>query len=475
MGFRDETEALRAQIEILERDLADAERRAEELEEARRELIVLRARVADLERELGRAPPRPSRVRAWILPGLAAVAAIAAGAAYMAYQSSDALDLRAAPMEGARDLAAIVAAPPTRGTAEGRYAADELGAGCTGFLPGAPLLVLRVAEATPARVWTDSTDDLVLAIQGPDGRVRCDDDSGQRFNPRLAFTLTPGEHRVWVGTFEEGSRASFALHVESGEAPDDSGLHPEAPPTVAALTPELPIWGHTASGDTVGEIPAARARAGCAGHVPLGPHVRLTLEEPRVVQLDATSADDLVLLLRRPDGRFLCDDDGGGGLAPRIRAGLAPGTYEVWVGTFEVAANAEFELTIAASRHAEAAEEPPRLGRWDLTEEPLLSFNGTVEPTAPVPTRQPGCLDLWASGLPDLELDLGQPRAVTLVLNGPPALRALIQRPDGTWICAAEGGLPPTHFGAGTHRVWLGLPGDARPAHFRLVAQAQPE
>jgi hypothetical protein len=55
---------------------------------------------------------------------------------------------------------------------------------------------------------------------------------------------------------------------------------------------------------------------------------------PLIVSADASA--DTTLLIRAPDGRFYCDDDGGTrGLNPAIRYDSPrAGRYDIWVGSF---------------------------------------------------------------------------------------------------------------------------------------------
>lgn len=48
----------------------------------------------------------------------------------------------------------------------------------------------------------------------------------------------------------------------------------------------------------------------------------------------AGSANDSTLIIQKPDGSYICDDDAGGEMNPRVSAMLTPGQYKVWVGAY---------------------------------------------------------------------------------------------------------------------------------------------
>jgi len=82
---------------------------------------------------------------------------------------------------------------------------------------------------------------------------------------------------------------------------------------------------------------ASSVSGGCRGYVSAAPTVRLDYSgsgAPLIVSADASA--DTTLLIRAPDGRWYCDDDGGArGLNPAIRYDPPrAGRYDIWVGSF---------------------------------------------------------------------------------------------------------------------------------------------
>jgi len=256
--FRDQTEALRARIEVIEGDLEIARARGEEREEEHEELVALRAKVRDLEAKLGeatekeereqqarrvqeraearakeRAKERATRAKerakeradpraepAWGWDRLVRLAMIAAAVAFAIAvvvanldRYAGEIDLQGAPTEGMILLAEHPSPPPPlAATVNGNHSLRDYG--CRGYIPGDPLLVLRAAEPTRVRLWTTSSHDLVLFMSTEDGQIFCDDDLGERTNPSLTVDLPPGDHRLWVGTRDAWNRYHFELHLD---------------------------------------------------------------------------------------------------------------------------------------------------------------------------------------------------------------------------------------------------------------------
>ena len=62
--------------------------------------------------------------------------------------------------------------------------------------------------------------------------------------------------------------------------------------------------------------------------------------------MTTTSSEDLTMVLRDSSGALRCDDDSGEGTNPLITATLAPGVYQVWIGTYHQGNNPEVEFTV---------------------------------------------------------------------------------------------------------------------------------
>jgi hypothetical protein len=99
----------------------------------------------------------------------------------------------------------------TRGVAGGPVAAGAMDPQCAGFVGSEPSHVLALAQPFQSlRILVSSEQDTTLVVRGPDGQYRCtDDDEGM--NPVLAGAFSPGQYAVWVGSYQQGTQAPYAL------------------------------------------------------------------------------------------------------------------------------------------------------------------------------------------------------------------------------------------------------------------------
>ena len=79
---------------------------------------------------------------------------------------------------------------------------------------------------------------------------------------------------------------------------------------------------------------------GCLGNIAPMPDVTLEWTEDATtpVRVFFVSADDTTLVIRDPEGNYLCNDDSGlrgaTALDPAIQLSPVEGTYSIWVGTY---------------------------------------------------------------------------------------------------------------------------------------------
>ena len=85
-----------------------------------------------------------------------------------------------------------------------------------------------------------------------------------------------------------------------------------------------------------GSVPASGAKSGCEGSVSAAPDYQLFYEAGDLDLTFMVEADeDTTLLINTPNGRWYCDDDGGGGLNPKVQiTNPQDGRYDIWVGTY---------------------------------------------------------------------------------------------------------------------------------------------
>jgi hypothetical protein len=151
--------------------------------------------------------------------------------------------------------------------------------------------------------------------------------------------------------------------------PTMGGANPPNPQTAAGpLDPtQRPMFGaidlrgalrapRTAMGNTRDANSNASALSGqgvCRGYVATAPSFAVRVSQPQAfLRFFVNSAADTTMVIQRPDGSLLCDDDSGGHLQPMIDGSYGPGTYFVWVGIYRAGMGHPFRLTITNDSNA---------------------------------------------------------------------------------------------------------------------------
>ncbi|MBN2471899.1 MAG: hypothetical protein JXN59_14345, partial [Anaerolineae bacterium] len=239
--------------------------------------------------------------------------------------------------------------------------------------------------------------DTTLAVTDGRGNWACDDDAAAiagTLNPALSFTVTePTTFYIWVGAYNPGEYVAGQLYattrtdlagvmaarlaaptapatqdgqggggtvvvVPGGGNPDLLAL--DAPPTAGVITlgggllPD-PYRLRTA---VAGEVSTAAALGGLClgeadGYLSAAPTFTLsyTAQGAALLRLFFLAADDAVLAVRAPDGRWYCDDDSGGDLDPLIDILNPPGgTYSVWLGGYDIGNYVSGTLVLTGQR-----------------------------------------------------------------------------------------------------------------------------
>ncbi len=126
-----------------------------------------------------------------------------------------------------------------RGAANGNTPSAALGMpeACPGFWTRDAQHVFTLPHGMRyLRVEVASDDDTTLAIVTPDGQVWCDDDGAGNYSPRLAGQFPAGTYAVYVGTYQRGRRARYALTL-SEQAPQAVVAVAAPQPTVHTAQP----------------------------------------------------------------------------------------------------------------------------------------------------------------------------------------------------------------------------------------------
>lgn len=226
---------------------------------------------------------------------------------------------------------------------------------CTGHVTAEPTAELRFeAGDLPLYISASADEDLTLLVNAPDGAWLCDDDGSDGLNPGLTIDAPQsGVYDIYVGTYgERDAPVPAALHIsELGYGPEATSSDDvwDEDMTPADITLPALFGDHTLTGGFLPDPYTIELTAGgpldagtatessmwCAGYITQAPSVELYYDGAAELHIYATSEADTTLAVNRPDGSWVCDDDGGEGLD----AGLsfeadASGIYDIYVGTF---------------------------------------------------------------------------------------------------------------------------------------------
>jgi hypothetical protein len=237
-----------------------------------------------------------------------------------------------------------------RGFAGGPVRGAALGDECPGQYPLQPQHVIELEQPAALTLRAEPQGvgfmDLVLALRGPDGEVRCVDDSDS-LDPELGALLEAGRWAVLVGAIPMET-PPYLLRVTPGistrtpvgvgdafPAPPLDGPAPE--PVDAGSSGGLRVSAGTAPGTLEGvaggTAPAVDLGPECRGFVAPAPDHLIEVLATETLTLRVTSEADTTLAVVGPGGRVWCRDDEIG-LDPALRETLEPGTYAVFVGAF---------------------------------------------------------------------------------------------------------------------------------------------
>jgi hypothetical protein len=225
-----------------------------------------------------------------------------------------------------------------QGIAGGPMTLSAVDGSCRGYAQPSPSHVLMVPPgAAMVRIGATSGVDTTLMVQMPDGRVMCDDDGGEGLNPLLELPTVPGPIRVWVGSYSASNTGPYQLEASAF----GGGPVVVAPPPATALfgTADVRMGGRPdpvlLQGTFGGPVQASNMSPDCRGWISGPPshivNARTAFPNLRFV---VRASSDTTLVVRYPDGRIVCNDDGGGALNPLVEGPTGPGPIMVWVGSY---------------------------------------------------------------------------------------------------------------------------------------------
>lgn len=102
---------------------------------------------------------------------------------------------------------------------------------------------------------------------------------------------------------------------------------------------------HTASGTSGGATDATTlGTAGCVGWIAGTPdHLFNATTAFANLRVMAHSTADITLVIQKPDGTYICNDDSEG-TNPMVEANFPAGVYKVWIGSYEQGTNSPYTL-----------------------------------------------------------------------------------------------------------------------------------
>ncbi|MBL8147425.1 MAG: hypothetical protein JNL34_13655 [Anaerolineae bacterium] len=388
----------------------------------------------------------------------------------------------------------------------------QLGQDCAGFISETPDVRVSLGGALPLLrlifIADAITVDTTLVVHAPDGTYRCGNNTNGLFNPMVNISgAAPGDYAIWIGGFTPEGPVYGDLFVttNANAFPGSTDLvlpvattPPTAvPPEMVTPTPQPgtfldsslppahvdvalahgflpdPFRAVVVGGGELALPPSTSADfSGCAGFVTAGPDLRLTWSgvSPRLrfhlVPLDDVT--DAALVVRTPDGRWLCNAEFAPGYTdPSVEVlDPLPGVYTVWAAN-ESAFGARFAASLYVTEKTSTPETVERAGtpalanvagldafaagspvRFDLTGPDPLALSaplgfaiGAVDLAAlNAPAEgQPvtGC-EGYAAAAPALTVDLpvAYPYLRVFFIGAEGTDPTLVVRmPDGRWYC----------------------------------------
>ncbi|MGD2046016.1 MAG: hypothetical protein PVJ80_09390 [Gemmatimonadota bacterium] len=218
--------------------------------------------------------------------------------------------------------------------------------GCSyGYVSEAPDVDLyyTTTSGSSLYIYAEGEGDTMLLVNTPSGEWVCDDDSHDDLDPIIRFpNADDGLYDIWVGSYsqENHSATLYVSEIDPDGGSSTSSGSPDisAAPTFgrveldAGFTPDPHIVELRAGGSIAVDVGSCDY-----GYVASAPDVDLYFDADGGgnLYIYVESDDDTTLLINRPDGNWLCDDDGHGSLDPIVEVPkAASGLYDIWVGTY---------------------------------------------------------------------------------------------------------------------------------------------
>jgi hypothetical protein len=253
-----------------------------------------------------------------------------------------------------------------QGVSGGNTDASTLNPQCRGYVSSRPdhIFVASGQFNLIRFIINAGTNDTTLVIRKPDGSYLCDDDgAGAGTNPAVQAMLAPGTYQIYVGSYMQGQNYPYNLAVTElpsytvAQIPAPTGAPAGAAPTAAVPTGGAPSMATVApgfmpdpqvlAGTAGGAMQDSQMNPACRGFVaPTPNHIINATGNFGSLRLVGSAQQDTTLVVRTPSGAFLCDDDSGGSANPLVQGAFAPGSYQVWVGSYSAGQAIPYRLAI---------------------------------------------------------------------------------------------------------------------------------
>ncbi len=256
------------------------------------------------------------------------------------------------------DLSAGFARPQTVDVFAGgdRFAGD-LGGRCVGYVTSTPDVRVRyVANGrNPLVVGVQSARDTTLVVHTPSGQYLCDDDGGEGLNSELLIeNPQSGEYAIWAGTYDAVAGTPEATVTVSEARGAVSTGRPNVNAAEGAFGTRAFTAGFTPDPFAVnvtagGSVSAQQLPGLCIGFIDEEPtFVASYTAGASNLYISAASGADTTLVVRGPDGNYVCDDDSAGNFNPGVEIrNPQDGRYQIWVGTYQNIGTASARLSIS--------------------------------------------------------------------------------------------------------------------------------
>lgn len=223
-------------------------------------------------------------------------------------------------------------------TAEGDFRFDAQGTG------NDPMMRLW-----PSVRVQDATGGVIFSMSAPGGAPV---QSQGHFVPGSYTIHVNDTHDGYAAGLEGG--AGFSLNIVSlggaGAPAAPAAGDGESNFGTVTVAPGFMPDPMTATGNSGGSIDASTLNPECAGWVSSTPDHLIAaggdFAALRVMARADVAEADVTLVVQRPDGTYLCNDDTEG-LNPLVTGAFVTGTYKVWIGSYEQGTNAAYHLGIS--------------------------------------------------------------------------------------------------------------------------------